>query len=68
MGTSLGSGCLSSNESSAGSVAKAKAAKVSMMRLTQRSCTAFITLFSSPLITDEVKVMIMAVMLTANWN
>lgn len=66
MGVSLGSGWRSKSESSAGSVARANAAKVSIIRFTQSNCTAFMTLFSSPLVTDEMNVMTMAVMFTAS--
>ena len=51
-----------------GSVAKARAAKVSMMRLTQSSWTAVNTEVSVPLETAETNVKITAVMFTVTWN
>ena len=51
-----------------GSVAKARAAKVSMMRLTHNSWTAVNTEVSVLLETAETKVKTTAVMLTVTWN
>ena len=51
-----------------GSVAKARAAKVSMMRLTHSSWTAVNTEVSVLLETAETKVKTTAVMLTVTWN
>ncbi len=51
-----------------GSVARARAAKVSIIRLTQRSCTALRTDCSSLLATAETNVKMTAVMLTVSWN
>ncbi len=49
-------------------MANAKAAKVSMMRLTQSSWTALKTEFSWSLATAETNVRMTAVMLTVTWN
>jgi hypothetical protein len=49
-----------------GSVAKARAANVSMIRLTQRSCTAVRTDSSVALATAETNVRITAVILTVS--
>lgn len=51
-----------------GSVAKARAAKVSIMRLTHSSWTAVNTEVSVLLETAETKVKTTAVMLTVTWN
>ena len=51
-----------------GSVAKARAANVSIMRLTQSSWTALRTDSSVALATAETKVNTTAVMLTVSWN
>ena len=51
-----------------GSVAKARAAKVSMIRLTHSSWTAVNTEVSVLLDTAETKVKTTAVMLTVTWN
>ena len=51
-----------------GSVARARAAKVSMMRLTHNSCTAVNTEVSVLLETAETNVKMTAVMLTVTWN
>src|ERR1700744_2583800 len=50
------------------SVARASAARVSMMRLTQRSCTAVRTEWFESLETADTKVKTTAVMLTVIWN
>ena len=62
------SGLRSSTDRFGGSVAKAKAANVSMIKLTQSSWTAFKTDSSSLLATAETKVRTTAVMLTVSWN
>lgn len=51
-----------------GSVASARAANVSIMRFTQRSCTALRTDSSSLLATAETKVRTTAVIFTVIWN
>lgn len=63
-GADLGSGLRWRIECVGGSVAKARAAKVSMIKLTQSSCTAVKTEFSSSLATAEINVSRTAVMLT----
>jgi hypothetical protein len=67
-GADFGSGRLFNIEAEGGSVASARAAKVSMIKLTHRSCTAVNTEFSSSLATAEMKVRKTAVMLTVIWN
>lgn len=67
-GADLGSGFRSKIAGVGGSVAKARAAKVSMMRLTQRSWTAFRTDSSLSLDTADTNVSTTAVMLTVTWN
>ncbi len=57
-------GCRFRILSTGGSVARAKAAKVSMMRLTQSSCTARSTGFISELYRAVIKASRTAVMLT----
>lgn len=51
-----------------GSVARARAARVSMIRLTHKSCTAVRTEDSLPLETADTKVRTTAVMFTVTWN
>ncbi len=51
-----------------GSVARARAAKVSIIRLTHSSWTAVSTEDSLPLDTAETKVRVTAVILTVIWN
>ena len=63
-GAVLGSGRRFRMDALGGSVANANAANVSIMRLTQRSCTAVNTEDSSPLATAEINVRKTAVMLT----
>ena len=67
-GADLGSGLRLSMLRVGGSVAKARAAKVSMMRLTQRSWTAVKTDVSVLLATAEMNVRNTAVILTVIWN
>lgn len=63
-GADLGSGLRLRIECVGGSVAKARAANVSMIKLTQSSCTAVRTEVSSSLATAETNVRRTAVMLT----
>ena len=63
-GADLGSGLRLSMLGVGESVAKARAANVSMIKFTQRSCTAVRTDCSSALPTAEIKVKTTAVMLT----
>ena len=63
-GADFGSGRRFNIECEGGSVAKAKAANVSIIKLTQRSWTAVRTELSSSLATAEIKVKKTAVMLT----
>ena len=63
-GEDLGSGRRSRMERGGGSVAKARAAKVSMIRLTHSSCTAVKTEDSVEDATAETNVRMTAVMLT----
>ena len=63
-GADLGSGRRLNTECEGGSVAKAKAANVSMIKLTQRSWTAVRTELSLSLATAEINVKTTAVMLT----
>lgn len=63
-GADLGSGRRFKIDSEGGSVANARAANVSMIKLTQSSCTAVRTDVSSSLATAEIKVRMTAVMLT----
>jgi hypothetical protein len=51
-----------------GSVANARAAKVSMIKLTHRSCTAVSADSSSLFAMDETKAKTTAVTLTVSWN
>ncbi len=67
-GADLGSGRRFRIECVGGSVAKASAANVSMIKLTQSSCTAVKTDVSSSLATAEINVRITAVMFTVTWN
>lgn len=67
-GADLGSGLRFRMLEVGGSVARAKAANVSMMRLTQRSCTAVKTDVSVLLATADTNVSMTAVMLTVTWN
>ena len=63
-GADFGSGLRRSMLGEGGSVARASAAKVSMMRLTHSSCTAVKTDVSLPLATADTNVKMTAVMLT----
>ena len=63
-GADLGSGLRLRMLGVGGSVARARAAKVSMIKLTHRSCTAVKTEVSVELPTAEMKVRTTAVMLT----
>lgn len=67
-GADLGSGFRSRMLGVGGSVAKARAAKVSMMRFTHSSWTAVNTEVSVLLATADMKVKTTAVMLTVTWN
>lgn len=67
-GADLGSGLRFSILGLGPSVASAKAAKVSMIKFTQRSCTAVSTDVSLLLATAEMKVNTTAVTLTVIWN
>ena len=67
-GADLGSGLLLSKLGLGASVARARAAKVSMIRLTHSNWTAVRTDSSLPLATAETKVKKTAVMLTVIWN
>lgn len=67
-GADFGSGLRLSMLGVGGSVASARAAKVSMIRLTQRSCTAVSTEVSLELPTADINVSTTAVMLTVTWN
>lgn len=67
-GADLGSGFRFKMLGIGGSVARAKAARVSMIRLTHRSWTAVRTDDSVPLDTADTKVRTTAVMLTVIWN
>ena len=67
-GADFGSGGRSRTLSVGGSVARASAAKVSMMRLTQRSWTAVKTEVSLELATADTNVSRTAVILTVTWN
>ena len=67
-GADFGSGLRFSILGGGGSVARAKAAKVSIIRFTQRSCTALSTEVSFWLATAEMNVNKTAVMLTVTWN
>ena len=67
-GADFGSGGRSRMLGVGASVARANAANVSMMRLTQRSWTAVKTEFSLELATADTKVSMTAVMLTVTWN
>src|SRR3569833_3733237 len=62
------SGLRSSTESCGGSVARARAASVSMIRFTHSSWTAVRTLASLGLDTAETNVRTTAVTLTVSWN
>ena len=64
----LGSGFLSRRSGVGGSVARAKAAKVSMIKLTHRSWTAVRADCSELLAIEETKAKTTAVTLTVNWN
>lgn len=63
-GADFGSGRRFNIDAVGGSVAKASAAKVSMIKLTQRSCTAVRTELSSSFATAEMNVKKTAVILT----
>ena len=63
-GADFGSGRRCNIECEGGSVAKAKAANVSMIKLTQRSWTAVRTEFSLSFATAETNVKMTAVILT----
>ena len=63
-GADLGSGFRFSMLGNGGSVARAKAARVSIIKLTHKSWTAVSTEVSLPLETAETKVRTTAVMLT----
>ena len=67
-GADFGSGLRFKMLGVGGSVARARAAKVSIMRFTQSSCTAVSTDCWSSLATAEMKVRITAVILTEIWN
>ena len=67
-GADFGSGARSRMLRDGGSVARANAANVSMIKLTQRSWTAVKTELSVLLATAEMKVRNTAVMLTVTWN
>jgi len=67
-GADLGSGLRIRILGVGGSVASANAAKVSIIRFTQSSCTALSTDVSVLLATAEMKVSMTAVMLTVIWN
>ena len=67
-GADFGSGLRFSILGVGGSVASAKAAKVSIIRFTQRSCTALSTDVWFLLATAEMNVNKTAVMLTVIWN
>lgn len=67
-GADLGSGLRSRILGVGGSVARASAANVSMIRLTQRSWTAVRTDVSVLLATADTKVSTTAVILTVIWN
>jgi len=64
----FGSGFLSRSSGVGGSVAKANAAKVSMIKLTQRSWTAVRADCSELLAIEDTKANTTAVTLTVNWN
>lgn len=64
--SALLAGCLSMIDSWGGSVARAREAKVSMIRLTQSICTAFNGVSSK--IIDPEKTMNIATTLTVSWN
>lgn len=67
-GADFGSGLRSRILCAGGSVANASAAKVSIIKLTQSSCTADKTDVCSEDATAETKVRSTAVMLTVSWN
>lgn len=67
-GADLGSGLRFKMLGIGGSVARARAAKVSIIRLTHNSWTAVSTEDSLPLDTAETKVRVTAVILTVIWN
>ena len=67
-GADFGCGFLLSMFGVGGSVARASAAKVSMMRFTHKSCTAVKTDSSFSFATAEMKVSMTAVILTVTWN
>ena len=67
-GADLGSGFRSRIVGVGASVAKARAANVSIMRLTHKSCTAVNTEVSVLLATADINVRTTAVMLTVTWN
>ena len=67
-GADLGSGGLSRILRVGGSVARASAASVSMIKLTHKSWTAVRTELSSAAATADTKVSTTAVMLTVSWN